>query len=410
MFYIDPGTGALLFTSILGLVTSLSIVLKKWFIKLKFILSVGKSGVIQQSQEKLDYVIFSDDKRYWNIFGPICHEFESRKINCNYWTASSDDPALETEFKYVKCIYIGSGNKAYAKLNALNAYICLATTPGLEVYQWKKSKQTSYYAHIMHEVGGLALYKMFGMDYYDAILLSGGALEPELRELEVIRGLKAKETAVVGSPYMDSLLTKHNEYSRDVNCERNRRVVLVAPSWGKMSLFNRFGNNLLRPLYNSDYEVIVRPHPQSYKSEKGLLEKLMNDFPTNARWSWNRDNDNFDVLEKSDILISDFSGIIFDYSLVFNKPVLFSNAEFDYGQYDACWINHPTFRDIIQPQLGRAIVEEDLPNICKMIDSILTDKVHEEKRLRAKEQCWEYIGESARITVDWLVEKHDTLL
>ena len=32
----------------------------------------------------------------------------------------------------------------------MSASICLATTPGLGVYQWKRSKDVKYYVHICH--------------------------------------------------------------------------------------------------------------------------------------------------------------------------------------------------------------------------------------------------------------------
>ena len=49
------------------------------------------------------------------------------------------------EYKHVKCEFIGEGNKAFARLNMMKATICFSTTPGLEVYQWKRSKECDYY-------------------------------------------------------------------------------------------------------------------------------------------------------------------------------------------------------------------------------------------------------------------------
>ena len=82
-----------------------------------------------------------------------------------FYTSSEDDPALKKEYKYVKCEFIGEGNKGFAKLNMLNACIVLSTTPGLDVYQWKRSKDVNYYVHIPHAVGDLTLYRCFGLDY-----------------------------------------------------------------------------------------------------------------------------------------------------------------------------------------------------------------------------------------------------
>ena len=40
----------------------------------------------------------------------------------------------------------------------------------------------------------------------------------------------------------------------------------------------------------------------------------MDQFPDSDQIEWNRDADNFEVLRKSDIMISDYSGVIFDFA------------------------------------------------------------------------------------------------
>ena len=92
LLYIDPGTGSMLFSIVIGIATTLLFFAQKIFVKLKFFLSGGKAEKI--SSTKMPYVIFSDHKRYWNVFKPICDEFENRGVDIVYWTASPDDPAL----------------------------------------------------------------------------------------------------------------------------------------------------------------------------------------------------------------------------------------------------------------------------------------------------------------------------
>ena len=194
MCYIDPGTGSMLFTIFIGIVTSLMFLWKKLVLKLKFILLGGR---VKASEERYPYVIFSDSKRYWNVFRPICEQFEQRGIPLEYLTASPDDPALEESYKYVHCRFIGENNKAYARLNLLDAGILLSTTPGLDVYQWKRSQNVAWYVHFFHAVDEGTGYRMFGMDYYDAVLLTGAFQEKYIRRLEELRGLPEKELLVV---------------------------------------------------------------------------------------------------------------------------------------------------------------------------------------------------------------------
>ena len=116
-FYIDPGTGSMLFAILIGIIGALNYLLKTWLVKLRFILSGGKK--VEEDSEKLSLVIFADDKRYWNVFRPLCREFDQRGVDVTYMTASSDDPALSCEYPHIHGEFIGEGNKAFAKLNFL---------------------------------------------------------------------------------------------------------------------------------------------------------------------------------------------------------------------------------------------------------------------------------------------------
>ena len=40
--------------------------------------------------------------RSWNVFKPICDEFEKRGIDLLYLTQSDDDPALSQKYNHVK--------------------------------------------------------------------------------------------------------------------------------------------------------------------------------------------------------------------------------------------------------------------------------------------------------------------
>ena len=404
LLYIDPGTGSMLFTILISIVSSLLFFWKKLVLKLKFMASGGR---VTEEKDYLPYVIFSDSKRYWNVFAPICEEFEKRGIQLEYMTASEDDPCLSRKFEHVHCQFIGEGNKAFARLNLLNAGIVLSTTPGLEVYQWKRSKNVGWYAHIFHAVDEGLGYRMFGMDYYDAILLTGQYQEENVRKLEELRKLPAKEIYVAGCTYMDALKEKLEK--SDFHKDADRLTVLLAPSWGESSILSRYGANILRELVNTGYQIIVRPHPQSMISEKEIIEPLMKEFPDSDALQWNFDNDNFEVLQKADLMITDFSGIIFDFALVFGKPILYADTSFDSAPYDAAWVEGPLWRFEVLKELGEPLTEEALPRLKETIDHLIGSSAKTEARDRVRGEAWQYIGESAARTVDYMVAKYQQL-
>ena len=104
MLYIDPGTGSMLFTILIGVIGAAVYSLRMLWIKLRFKLSGGKAELTQQ---KIPIAIFSDDKRYWSIFEPICRELDARGMDVVYMTASADDPALQNTYEHVKAEFIG---------------------------------------------------------------------------------------------------------------------------------------------------------------------------------------------------------------------------------------------------------------------------------------------------------------
>ncbi len=401
LLYIDPGTGSMLFTIFISIVSSLFFVWKKFALKAKFLLSGGRG---EATEERYPYVIFSDSKRYWNLFAPICDEFERRGLDLEYLTASEDDPALSCEYKHVHCRFIGENNKAFAKLNLLNADILLSTTPGLDVYQWKRSKNVQYYIHAFHTVDEGTAYRMFGIDYYDAILLTGEFQEYYIRKLETLRGLPQKELEVVGSTYMDALKRKLEESG--AAARKEKKTILLAPSWGESGILYRYGEEIINELVKTGYEIIIRPHPQSFISEKPMMDRLRKQFPETENLKWNRDNDNFEVLKRADLLITDFSGIIFDFALVFGKPLIYADTSFDSAPYDAAWIDEPLWRFEVLKDLGVQLKKEDFPKLKQLIDEQLLSAGKAQAREKVRDEAWQYIGESAERTVDYMVRKY----
>ncbi len=403
LLYIDPGTGSMLFTVLIGVIGAAAYSLRMLFIKFKFILGGGKA---EADTKKIPYVIFSDNKRYWTIFEPICRELSNRGKEVLYITASPDDPALNNTYPNIKVECIEKENKLFTRLNFLNASIVVSTTPGLDVYQWKRSRDVKYYVHIPHAASEIVLYRMFGIDYYDAILLSGQYQAEDIRKLEEIRKLPEKELVSVGIPYMDEMALR---LKKEGEAPEHPTTVLLAPSWGDSAIFGVWGGKIIDVLLQTGYHVIVRPHPQSFASEKELMEKLMKQYPESDKLEWNRDTDNFEVLRRSDILISDFSGVIFDFTLVYDKPVIYTNPQFDLAPYDAWWLNKPLWTISALQRLGCQLTNENMNNLKSVIDDCLNEPKYAQGRKEVKAETWEHFGDGAKRVADYLISKYEEL-
>lgn len=401
--YIDPGTGSMLFTILLGIIGAAFYSLRMLFIKLRFRFGAGKKDL---SDEKIPLVIFAESKRYWPIFEPIIRELNKRGQEVTYFTSSPDDPALTCEYDNMSAVCIENENKLFAKLNYINAAVVFATTPGLQVYQWKRSKDANFYIHIPHAASEMR-YRMFGVDYYDAVLVSGDHHIETVRALEKLRELPQKEMLKVGVPYMDEMAKK---LANAEPLPEHPRTVLLAPSWGTSAMFHVYGAKILQKLVETGYHIIVRPHPQSFVSEKELMDKLMEEYPASEQIEWNRDADNFEALRRSDILISDFSGVIFDFALIHGKPVIYTNPNFEIGMYDQWWLDQPLWTQTALPRIGQELTEESMEDIKGLIDSCLDDERYVEGIRAVKEETWANIGGGAAAVAEYLVNKCNEIL
>ena len=383
VLYIDPGTGGMLFTILFGLFGVVVFSFRALLMRLKFSASGDKNAKINST--KIPIAIFAESKRYWNVFEPLLDEFEKRKQPVTYFTGSKDDPCFNKKYAHITCEYIGEGNKVFSKLNLLNATVVLSTTPSLDVFQWKRSKNVDYYIHIPHAPNDITLYRMFGIDHYDGVILSGEYQVSQIRELEKLRDGNPKDLEICGVPYLDSM---RNRLSESGKAKDHERTVLLAPSWGESGILSKYGERFIDALISTGYKVIVRPHPQSFTAEKELMERLMSKYNDPSKVTWNRDNDNFEVLKQSDILISDFSGVMFDFALVFDKPVIYTKIAFDVSPYDAFWIKEPLWTFKIMPSLGLELNNNNVDDIKNLIDRCLEDPSFAKGRDKARNETW----------------------
>jgi len=103
-------------------------------------------------------------------------------------------------------------------------------------------------------------------------------------------------------------------------------------------------------------------------------------------------------------MISDFSGVIFDFTLVFDKPILYADTSFDKGPYDCWWLEEELWTFRILPELGMQITEDSLGRMKEMIDQCIENPAYQEARDRARRETWCHEGEGAARVADYLMK------
>ena len=404
--YIDPGTGSMLFSILIGAAATLFFLGKAALIKIKLLFSAKKNGVATTDTNYKKYVVYNEGMQYWNTFKPVCDEFEKRQIELTYYTSAQNDPCFEQNYKFVKPEFIGEGNMAFVKLNMLSAGVVLMTTPGLQVYQLKRSRNVKHYSNVLHAASDATMMRLFALDYFDSVLCTGDYQKEDIRTLEKQRGISSKELVTVGCSYLD-----YNKQKIDAIPEEENHpfTVLVSPSWGPSSLLTKYGEKLLTPLVNTGWRIIVRPHPQSKKAEPKVLETLQAKYAENKNVEWDFNKDNTPSMKKSDIMISDFSGIIYDYTFLCDKPVMYVNADLNLMVYDAYDLqDKENGKKIWQfeklKKLGIELKEEHFADIQNVIQNASDSKELADLRHEAKNEAWMYQGQAGKNIVDYMIK------
>lgn len=363
--YLDPGSGSMLFSALIGIIATLFFVTKGLFYKLLSLPAyiAGKKAGIKHDSHRI--VFYCEGARYWPVFQPVIEELERRGTKVSYLTSDKNDPALSREWTHIETKYIGVGNKAFFLLNTLQTDICVMTTPGLDVLQIKRSRGVKKYVHITHSAGGCSGYATFGLDYYDVVLTGGEADKKLIKELESVRNIEKKQVEVIGCTYLDVLREKPQAEPLFSN---NNKSVIISPTWGAHGLLSQYGETILAQLVAAtDYNIIIRPHPQSFVAEKAMVDQLQKSFPQSDRLIWDTNPDGLRAMKSADIMISDFSGIIFDYLFLFERPVLTLKAEYDKRGKDSMDIADDPWNIQVLDKIGGVITKDETANIGEIV-------------------------------------------
>jgi CDP-glycerol:poly(glycerophosphate) glycerophosphotransferase len=405
MLYLDPGSGSMLLAGIVGILATILFFLKGFFYKARRLAFglVGKTTTDHQTKHQL--VFYSEGRQYWSTFRPLIDELVRRNERCLYLTSDERDPGLLYSSELLSTRYIGSGTKAYAYLAVLEADVCAMTTPGLDVLQIKRSKGVKHYAYLIHAPTDVGTYKQHSFDYFDSILLSGDHQSRSLRKLEELRGTPHKHLSKVGCLYYDEMKRQLNEL--DSAPVTGSPTVLVAPTWGENGLLRRFGSRILLPLLKKQWKVILRPHPQSSISEKDMLDRLREELRSYSNLLWDHDNDGTQAMARAHVMVSDLSGIAFDFVFLFERPVITLRFDVNKIGLEASDIPWDLWELAILDTIGTRIEVDQVDGLPTVIEQELANSDRREKIRRVRDESVANFGRAALHIADELTRIRD---
>ena len=231
----------------------------------------------KSSDEDRSIVFYVENEHYTiylkSLIETLVNEYG---LKVSYVTSSKTDPLLKSTNKNISSFYIGDGIVRTKFFINLRADVLVMTTPDLETFHIKRSiVHQVHYVHVLHSLNSTHFaYRKNAFDHFDTIFCAGPYHVNEIRETEKKYGLKEKKLVECGYGRLDDLL--HIVKNRDPkkNSKNKRKIILVAPSWGKNGLIETKGEYVVQTLLDSGFNVILRPHPMTIKKSNNIIQKI----------------------------------------------------------------------------------------------------------------------------------------
>ena len=338
----------------------------------------------------------------------IIEELQNRDQKICYLTSSKYDPILKNKNENIKVFYIGDSE--LEKMNfflRLKARILIMTMPDLGAYHIKRSKEFPvHYIYTFHSMNSTHMeFQKDAFDQFDSIFCVGPYQVQELRATEQLYNLKQKNLVECGYGLLDKLIKLRSSFSEKKNfLKNNKKNILIAPSWGKHNLLESMGIELVKILLDAGYHVTVRPHPMTIKKSPKTVKQILEKFEKNPDFLLDTNTSSFEQLFSSYALITDWSGIGYEYAFICERPVIYVEVLKKARNKEYEKIGLEQFEISIRDKIGEIVSIQNIENIpehIKFLYAHIND--FENKIQKIRNDAIFNIGESRKVTANEII-------
>ncbi len=275
---------------------------------------------------KKQLVVYAEKNGYYKYFADIIgYVIDNSDIVVHYVTSDPSDSVFTRESDQLKPYYIDD-NRLVVLFMEMDADVVLMTTPNLQQMYLKRSyvRKDIEYIYTQHAlIVGLRTVRKGALDYFDTVFFPGKHDVAATQKQEELYGLKKKKLIECGYPLLDNMRQAFKDMPpKDPSAPRS---ILIAPSYQDNNILESCLIELLDCITAEGYDITVRPHPQYVKRFPYKYENLKSEC---ARFSGQlfRFEDDFAssmTVINSDMVITDWSSIAYEFAFSTEKPVMF---------------------------------------------------------------------------------------
>lgn len=241
------------------------------------------------------------------------------------------------------------------------------------------------------------------VDYFDTIFAANDLVYNEIKKQEEVYGLKEKNIVKYGYCLIDNMIEAYNIQEEKPN---RKPTILIAPSWQPDNILDSCIEEVLDALLTGKYIVIVRPHPQYVRHYKDRLEALSDKYSSFDDFELQTDFSSNSTVFNADILMTDWSGIAYEYSFTTLKPTFFINTPMKVMNPDYKEIDVVPFDIEIRNQIGISIDPSEAKESSIIVERLLTENAFKPEAIKSIREKYLYnIGTSAQVGAKYMIKR-----
>ncbi len=343
-------------------------------------------------------IFYAENKASINHLRPIMNEFIIRKEQIVYATSVEDDSNFSDE-PLVKILRVGKGMARINFFLKLEAHIFVTDMPDIEKYHLKRSRKFNvHYIYVFHSIFSIQSYLRKGaLDHYDTIFCVGEHHIKEILDTERMYKLEPKKLVKYGFPRIEEILKNVKEK------DENKNLIILAPSYGKDNFLLKYGKTIIKILLENNFIVFLRPHYRIFEENKKEIEQIISEFESNKNFIIEYGIISHKIFNESICMITDWSGISFEYAFAQLKPVIFIDMPMKNMNSDHKKFSELPIEVSMRERIGYVLQEKQLDEVIDIINYSLSNSLLKKEQIK---KCLERtvfnIGNSTNVGYEYI--------
>lgn len=362
----------------------------------------------KENKGNMKIMFYSEGSGFYKYFRALIEALlRDTNLTIHYVTSDPEDAIFQKNEPRIRPYYVDE-TRLISLMMKVEADMVVMTTPDLEKYHIKRSrvKENVEYVFMDHGCSSDNLaYRTGALDAYDTLLVVSREQAIEARAIEKLRHVKKKRIIECGYGLIDDMIAAYTAMDK---AENEKKTILIAPSWQYDNIMDSCLDDLVDALYGKGYRIVIRPHPQYVRRFPTRMKEIIqryqdkvgDDFIIETDFSSNV------TVYTADLVITDWSGIAFEFSFTTDKPSLFINTQMKVVNEDWQKIPLVPFDITARSKVGRQVEKSQVKNLAPIVEELLAHQENYQERIaELKQQHFYNLGRSGEVGAQYIIHR-----